>query len=246
MCLFSSFSQNADQHPPPPSSKDKSKKSSLKREDSFLQKFSNRYGYRGLGAMGTSVFSCFHSLSRRLPVGWRLFVPLQSLPSAIYASISKRKNRSKLVRYFSNESCVPVIILLSPPMNHFSSIGWFCWTSSSCTICGSPSHVKPSNRCNAIMLTFGKSWIISPTGCTFWTSPFSFAPVISNKVSGLSCTSQRFPWRCEHRRLNDLSWRLWPNLIMSTSIRCDQGNAGKVICARGDWTVYSRSLSLCV
>jgi hypothetical protein len=25
---------------------------SLKREDSFLQKFSNRYGYRGLGAMG--------------------------------------------------------------------------------------------------------------------------------------------------------------------------------------------------
>ena len=27
---------------------------SLKREDSFLQKFSNRYGYRGLGAMGKS------------------------------------------------------------------------------------------------------------------------------------------------------------------------------------------------
>jgi hypothetical protein len=28
----------------------------LKREDSFLQKFSNRYGYRGLGAKGKFIF----------------------------------------------------------------------------------------------------------------------------------------------------------------------------------------------
>jgi hypothetical protein len=28
----------------------------LKREDSFLQKFSNRYGYRGLGAMGKLIY----------------------------------------------------------------------------------------------------------------------------------------------------------------------------------------------
>ncbi|CAF1373297.1 unnamed protein product [Rotaria magnacalcarata] len=66
----------------------KASKTSLKREDSFLRKFSNRYGYRGLGTMEPSKRSLRINLENDEPIKSRFLFIRRILRSCNYFVIS--------------------------------------------------------------------------------------------------------------------------------------------------------------